>query len=55
MSYWKLSYDEQTYKQVAQSTKRTKPRKNTTDDIDIVGRSQSAVQDAAKEGLKINE
>jgi hypothetical protein len=53
MSSWKLSYDEQTYKQRAQFL-------TYADDIDIVGRSQSAVRDALKReeaqvGLKINE
>jgi hypothetical protein len=59
MSCWKLSYDEQTYKQPAQST----TMKHSYLHIDIVGRSQSAVRDvylaleikAAKVGLKINE
>jgi hypothetical protein len=56
MSCWKLLYDEQTYKQPAESTTKKY-------DKDIVGRSQSAVRnaylalewEAAKEGLKINE
>jgi hypothetical protein len=64
MSCWKLSYDEQTYKQPAQSTtKKHNYILADADDIDIVGRSQSAVRDAylalkreaAKVGLKINE
>jgi hypothetical protein len=58
MSCWKLSYDEQTYKQPAQST-----TKKHNYYIFIIGRSQSAVWDAylalegeaAKVGLKINE
>jgi hypothetical protein len=64
MLCWKLSYDEQTYKQPAQSTtKKFIQLLAYADDIDIVGRSQSAVQDAylafkreaAKVGLKTNE
>jgi hypothetical protein len=64
MSCWKVSYDEQTYKQPAQST--TKKHNYVlayADDIDIVGRSQSAVRDtylalkreAAKVEWKITE
>jgi hypothetical protein len=62
MSCWKLSYDEQTYKQPAQST--TKKLLAYANDIDIVGRRQSVVRDAylaylereaAKVGLKLNE
>jgi hypothetical protein len=55
---WKLSYDEQTCKPIG-----TIYNNAYADDIDIVGRCQSAVQDAclalerdaAKVGLKINE
>jgi hypothetical protein len=61
MSCWKLSYDEQTYKQPAQST--TKKHNAYADDIDIVGMSQAAVWDAylalereaTKMGLIINK
>jgi hypothetical protein len=63
MSCWKLSYDEQTYKHPAQSTTKKHQLHAYADDIDIVGRSQSAVRDAylaleweaAKVELKINE
>jgi hypothetical protein len=64
MGCWKLSYDKQTYKQPAQfTTKKHNYILAYVDDIDIDGRSQSAVQDAylalereaAKVGLKINE
>jgi hypothetical protein len=62
MSCWKLSYDQQTYKQPAQSTTK-KQLLAYANDIDIVGSRQSAVWDAylaleretAKVGLKINE
>jgi hypothetical protein len=43
MSSWKLSYEEQTYKQPSQSTTK---KHNHANDIDIVGRSKSAVRDA---------
>jgi hypothetical protein len=54
-----IVYDEQTYKQPEQSTTKTQLLAYA-DDIDIVGRSQPAIQDAylaleieaAKEGLK---
>jgi hypothetical protein len=63
MSCWELSYDEQAYKQPAQSTTNNHNLLAYAGDIDIVGRSQPAVRDAylaleieaAKEGLKINE
>jgi hypothetical protein len=63
MSCWNLSFDEQTYKQPAQSTTKKHNKLTYADDIHIVGRSQSAVRDvylalereAAKVGLKINE
>jgi hypothetical protein len=63
MSCWTLSYDKQTYKQPAQSTTKKHNLLAYADDIDIVGRSQSAVRDAysalegeaAKVRLKINE
>jgi hypothetical protein len=63
MSCWKSSYNEQTYKQPAQSTTRETQLLAYADDRDIVGRSQSAVQgaylvlevEAAKVRLKINE
>jgi hypothetical protein len=42
---WKLSYDEQTYKQPAQSTKRNTTMYSHMPIIDIVGKSQSAVRD----------
>jgi hypothetical protein len=62
MSCWKLSYDEQTYKQPTQSTTK-KQLIAYADYIDFVGRSQSAVRnaylalegEAAKVGLKVNE
>jgi hypothetical protein len=61
MSCWKSSYDEQTYKQPAQSS--TKKHTAYADDIDIIGRSTSAVRnaylalegEAVKVDLKINE
>jgi hypothetical protein len=61
MSCWKLSYDEQTYKQTYNKETQLLAY---ADDIDIVGRIQSAIRDAylalekearEKEGLKINE
>jgi hypothetical protein len=63
MSCYKSAYDEQTYKQPAQSTSKKTQLLAYADDIVIVGRSQSAVrnaylaleQEAAKVGLKINE
>jgi hypothetical protein len=63
MSCWKSSYNEQTYKQPAQSTTRETQLLTYADDIDIVGGSQSAVRnaylalegEAAKVRLKINE
>jgi hypothetical protein len=66
MSCWKLSYDEQTYKQLAQSTSIFYNKETQllayADDINIVSRSQSAFRgaylsleiEAAKVGLKIN-
>jgi phosphopantetheine adenylyltransferase len=63
MSCWKLSYDEQTYKTTGTIYNKETQLLAYADDIDIVGRSQSAVRDAylvlereaAKVGLKINE
>jgi hypothetical protein len=64
MSCWKLSYDEQNYKQTTGTIYNKKTQLLAyTDDIDIVGKSQSAVRDAysalereaAKVGLIINE
>jgi hypothetical protein len=48
MSCWKLSYDEQTFKQLEAGTIYNIETQLLayTDDIDIVGKSQSAVQDA---------
>jgi hypothetical protein len=62
MSCWKLSYDEQTYKQPAQSTTKQHNYSHLPM-IYLSVRSQSAVRDAylaleeeaAKVGLKINE
>jgi hypothetical protein len=62
MSCWKLSWDEQTYKQLAQSTTKKHKILAYADDIDIVGRSQLAVLvaylelkvEAAKVGFTIN-
>jgi hypothetical protein len=64
MSCWKLSYDEQTFKQITTTIYNKETQLLAyADDIDIVSRSQSAVRDAylalkgeaAKVGLKINE
>jgi hypothetical protein len=63
MSCWKLSYDDQTYKEPVQSTTKKHNYLHNADDIDIVSRSQSAVRnaylalegEAAKVGLKMNE
>jgi hypothetical protein len=62
MSCWKLSHDEQTYKTTDIIYNKGTQLLAYADDIDIVGRSQSAVRnaylalegEAAKLGLKIN-